>query len=126
MLCIPPRRGVTLQEMNAKFAKEKKSREMGRLQKGAMSWVGMIWTELIIIMLVLLDFSLTIYETTLSPGELLEGNEMNPLNVVTGCILLIFLFEMSVRVYGYRTALLFRVLDLVNRSAPSLPCALST
>lgn len=66
---------VISQEMSAKFAKEKKSREMGRLQKSARTWVGMVWTELIIIMLVLLDFSLTIHEATLPQGQELEGRD---------------------------------------------------
>lgn len=76
----------------------------------------MVWTEMIIILLVLLDFSLTIQESTQREDKYGDG-ENNPLNVVTGCILFVFLFEMSVRIYGYRLAILYRVLDLVSADA---------
>eukprot|EP00960_Hanusia_phi_P014838 439519-Hanusia_phi.AAC.1 len=87
------------------------TKEFGRVQHAAQQWVEAAWTELLILTLVSLDFSCTLVELTTNQSE---DSIRSPLNVVTGCILLVYTFEASVRVYGYRLSLLWRILDLID------------
>ena len=72
-------------------------------------------TEVLILLLLLLDVSMTIYGLKKDERELGSGVD-NPLNVVTGCILFVFTFEALVRVFGYRMSLLngTRMLETVD------------
>lgn len=97
-----------------------RSKEIGRVQHMAQEWVEALTTELLIMVLVALDISCTIFEQAtfeeLSEEE--EAEEVdpleNPLVGLTGTILLVYTFEASVRVFGYRWSILWRFLDLVD------------
>ena len=72
---------------NASLGKVK----MTRVQKLAQEWVESIFTELLIMVLLVMDLSLTIYEFKSDrPDEL--AHTKNPLMVMTGGILFVFFF----------------------------------
>lgn len=78
--------GLTPRELQRLSVRAMKTREVGRIQRTAQEWVGHAWTELLILVLVLLDFSLTMQEV--SDAKKIEVQELeainNPLNIVTG------------------------------------------
>jgi hypothetical protein len=88
---------------------------ISRTQKMAQEWVESPFTEFLILILLVLDLALTIYEIyNPSPVELAHVD--NPLMVMTGGILFVFFFESLIRVLGYRWSMVngTRMLDLID------------
>ena len=86
-----------------------------RLQKLAQTWVESPFTEVLIMVLLVLDISLTIVESYSNQYDGLANKE-HPLVVMTGGILFVFAYESSVRVLGFRWSLLNgnRLLDSID------------
>ena len=86
-----------------------------RLQKLAQTWVESPFTELLIMLLLVLDICLTLVESSSSKYDGL-ANRDNPLVVLTGGMLFVFAFESSVRAIGFKWSLINgnRLLDTVD------------
>jgi len=100
-----------LKHRNASLGKVK----LTQLQKLSQEWVESVFTELLIMVLLVLDVCLTFYELMSTRPDELAHTE-NPLMVMTGGILFVFFFESLVRIMGYRWSLFngTRVLDFVD------------
>jgi len=101
----------------AKYLKEAAlgQKSVSRMQKIAQEWVENPITELLIMLLLVLDLSLTIVEIR-NPKPSSLAHRDNPLMVMTGGILFVFMFEGCVRIMGYRWSLVngTRLLDLFD------------
>jgi hypothetical protein len=86
-----------------------------RMQKLSQSWVESPFSELLIMSLLVLDIILTIMESSSSRYDSVVNRD-NPLVVLTGGMLFVFAFESTVRIIGYRWALVNgnRLLDTVD------------
>jgi hypothetical protein len=68
----------------------------------AQEWVEAAFTEFMVLALVLLDVACTIWELVVGEDSFGIGWE-NPTNVVTGTVLVVFLFELCIRIFGLHT-----------------------
>jgi hypothetical protein len=89
---------------------------MSALQQSARQFCRAYWTEILLIVCIILDVTASIIEYTTNPVEV-QGINLaeEKQQVATGIILFVFAYEACVRVYGFRTALLrlpFEIIDL--------------
>eukprot|EP00291_Cryptomonas_curvata_P017130 CAMPEP_0172171826 /NCGR_PEP_ID=MMETSP1050-20130122/12107_1 /TAXON_ID=233186 /ORGANISM="Cryptomonas curvata, Strain CCAP979/52" /LENGTH=1269 /DNA_ID=CAMNT_0012843299 /DNA_START=441 /DNA_END=4250 /DNA_ORIENTATION=- len=103
----------TSEEVRARLARQSKQSALSPFQLSAQYFCKLYWTEVLLVTCILLDVACTIVDFTNIANDP-QSNEK--LQVATGIILFVFLYEACVRVFGFRTALLrlpFDVIDLL-------------
>ena len=82
-----------------------KTSALGQVQKRSQDWVEAAWTELLIIVLLILDISISLSESSAEVTNV-DATLQSPRTVVTGCVLIVYLYEAIVRCIGYRMSLI--------------------
>ena len=108
----------TFEESQSLRDKVLQGKHVGRIQKMAQTWVASAFTEFMIMFLVLLDLTLTLYEASLPTEKAsdLVNHWQNPFMVLTGAILFVYTYEGMVRIIGFQWSLLngTRILDTAD------------
>ena len=100
-------------ELRERLAREKKMSVMSPFQLSAQQFCKMYWTEVLMVICILLDISCAIFDYSNTATDPLSNDK---LQVATGIILFVFLYEALVRVFGFRSALLRLPFDIIDLS----------